>query len=129
MSVISSALAGLNASTRRIEVGASNLVNSQTVGKPGASGEEAAYRPVDAVQISGSGGGPEVVIRERDPANSLTYSPDHALASEEGYVESPNVDIATELVNNKLAQRTYEANLKSISTWDEMQETLLDIKS
>ncbi len=128
-SVLGNALAGMNAATRRIEVGASNIANINTVGKPGGEGSEAAYTPIDAVQISGSAGGPEVVLNARDPATSLSYQPSHPYASEDGLVDSPNVDLGQELVNNKIAQRTYEANIKSIITWDEMQATLLDIKS
>lgn len=127
--VISSALAGMHAATKKVEVGANNIANMNTVGKPGGTGSDAAYVPQDTVQISGPSGGPEVVVKERDPATSLSYQPSHPHASEEGYVESPNVDVATELVNNQIAQRTYEANIASIITWDEMQATLLDIKS
>ncbi|WP_025898798.1 flagellar basal body rod protein FlgC [Sneathiella glossodoripedis] len=128
-SIIGNALAGMNAATRRIDAGASNIANVNTVGKVGGSGSEAAYTPVDAVQVSGPAGGPEVHIKPRDPATSLSYQPSHPHASNDGLVESPNVDLATELVNNKIAQHTYEANIKSIITWDEMQATLLDIKS
>lgn len=128
-SVIGSALAGMNAATRRVSAGTSNITNMQTVGTPGAIGSDAAYKPVDVVNISGPSGGPEAKLVERNPATSLSYQPSHPLASDEGYVESPNVDLATELVNNKIAQRAYEANLKSIIAWDEMQATLLDIKS
>ncbi len=128
-SIMNSALSGMNAASRRVEVGASNIANMNTVGKPGATGAEAAYKPVDAVQFTGPSGGPEVTVKERNPATSLSYQPSHPYASDDGYVESPNVDLATELVNNKIAQRTYEANIKSIITADEMQATLLDIKS
>jgi len=128
-SVIGSALAGMTAATRRVSAGASNIANMQTVGKPGGSGSEAAYKPVDVVNISGPNGGPEAKVVERSPATSLSYQPNHPYASDDGYVESPNIDVATELVNNKIAQRAYEANIKSIITWDDMQATLLDIKS
>jgi len=129
-SAITSALAGMQAAQKKVTVGAGNIANMQTVGKPGENtGPEAAYRPVDAVQITGPGGAPETRYQERDPATSLTYQPSHPYASEEGFVESPNLDLATELVNNKMAQHAYEANIKSIVTWDEMQATLLDIKS
>ena len=129
-SVINSALAGMHAASRKVSVGAGNIANMNTVGRPGeTTGAEAAYRPVDAVQISGAAGLPETRYQERNPATSLSYQPSHPYASDEGYVEAPNVDLATELVNNKIAQRTYEANIKSIITWDEMQATLLDIKS
>ena len=86
-SIMNSALAGMNAASRRVEVGASNIANINTVGKPGATGAEAAYTPVDTVQFTGASGGPEVAVKERDPATSLSYQPSHPYASDEGYVE------------------------------------------
>ncbi|MEH6401951.1 MAG: flagellar basal body rod C-terminal domain-containing protein [Sneathiella sp.] len=128
-SIVGSALAGMRAATTTVAVGASNIANSQTVGTPGATGSTSAYHALDAVQVSGPSNQPEVKVQDRQPFSSLTYQPNNPLASEEGFVETPNVDIATELVNNKLAQRSYEANIKSLMAWDEMQATLLDIKS
>ena len=128
-SILTSALSGMNAATRRVEVGASNIANIQTVGTPGATGEISAYHALDAVQVSGPQNQPEVRVEDRNPFSSLTYQPGNPLASDEGYVETPNVDLATELVNMKIAQRSYEANLKTLITFDEMQATLLDIKS
>ena len=127
--VLGSALAGMRAATRHVATGASNIANSQTVGTPGATGENAAYQALDAVQVSGPGGQPQVHIKPKNPATSFSYQPDHPLAAEDGLVEVPNTDLATNLVNNQIAQRSYEANIKSLVTWDEMQATLLDIKS
>jgi flagellar basal-body rod protein FlgC len=128
-SIMSSALGGMQAATRKVSVGASNIANAQTIGTPGATGKNAAYQPVDAVQFSGAQNVPQTKIVPRNPGTSLSYQPGSPLASNEGFVEAPNVDIASELVNNKIAQRAYEANIRSIITWDEMQATLLDIKS
>lgn len=128
-SIVGSALAGMRAATRHVATGASNIANHQTVGTPGATDENAAYQALDAVQTTGPTGGPEVHIKPKDPATALAYVPDHSLASEGGYVEVPNTDLATNLVNNQIAQRSYEANIASLVTWDEMQATLLDIKS
>lgn len=128
-SVLASALSGMNAASRRVEVSASNIANSQTVGTPGATGEVSAYHALDAVQISGPQNQPEVQVQDRTPFSSLSYQPGNPLASDEGYVQIPNVDLATELVNMKIAQKSYEANIKTLITFDEMQATLLDIKS
>ncbi|GLQ07343.1 flagellar basal body rod protein FlgC [Sneathiella chinensis] len=128
-SIIGSALAGMQASTRKVSVSASNIANSQTVGTPGGTGDQAAYKAINAVQVTGPNGGPETRITPRDPATSLTYSPDHPRASEQGYVESPNVNVAEELVNSKIAQNTYEANIRTLHAWDQMQQALLDIKT
>lgn len=45
-----------------------------------------------------------------------------------GALEGSNVDIATEMVEQIIDQRSFEANLKPIQTADEMLGTLLDIK-
>ena len=41
--------------------------------------------------------------------------------------EASNVDPAEETVQMIMAQRGYEANLKSLATQNEMQEAILDI--
>lgn len=43
-------------------------------------------------------------------------------------LEASNVDLATELVNLIVAQRNFEANSKTISTSDQMTQTVLQIK-
>ena len=45
-----------------------------------------------------------------------------------GAVEGSNVDIATEMVEQIISQRSFEANTKPIRAADEMLGTLLDIK-
>ena len=42
------------------------------------------------------------------------YDPQHPDADEEGYVKTPNVSIATEMVEMISASRSYEANLQSV---------------
>jgi flagellar basal-body rod protein FlgC len=44
------------------------------------------------------------------------YDPGHPDADEEGYVEMPNVDTVTEMVNMISATRAYEANVTVINT-------------
>nr|HPO63258.1 flagellar basal body rod C-terminal domain-containing protein [Candidatus Kapabacteria bacterium] len=40
----------------------------------------------------------------------LVYDPSHPDANEEGYVEMPNINIVTEMVEMISAQRSFEAN-------------------
>lgn len=44
------------------------------------------------------------------------YDPGHADADEEGYVNMPNVDVVTEMVNMISASRAYDANITAINT-------------
>lgn len=124
-SIPTTALAGLNAATTRMNVSASNTVNQLSTGTPG---ENNAYKAKDVVQSS-TGFGPNTHIKERDPATITGYAPNHAGADKKGYVEFPNVDVATELVNQNQARRSYEASLKVLKAWDEMQDSVIDIKS
>ncbi len=74
------------------------------------------------------GGGVRVasIIEDRS-AFKKVYEPGHPDANEEGYVEMPNVDILTEMVNMISATRSYEANVTSINTTKSMAMKALEI--
>lgn len=55
------------------------------------------------------------------------YDPGHPDSDEEGYVEMPNVDIITEMVNMISATRAYEANVTSINTTKSLAMKALEI--
>lgn len=53
------------------------------------------------------------------------YMPDHPAADADGYVEMPNINTFTEMMDMREAQRTYEANLGMIEqSRDMMQRTI-----
>ncbi|OPZ84205.1 MAG: Flagellar basal-body rod protein FlgC [Firmicutes bacterium ADurb.Bin419] len=74
------------------------------------------------------GGGVRVakIIEDRS-AFKMVYEPGHPDANEEGYVEMPNVDILTEMVNMISATRSYEANVTSINTTKSLAMKALEI--
>lgn len=55
------------------------------------------------------------------------YDPGNPDADAEGYVQMPNVDIITEMVNMISATRAYEANVTSINTTKSMAMKALEI--
>lgn len=55
------------------------------------------------------------------------YDPGHPDSDEEGYVQMPNVDIITEMVNMISATRAYEANVTSINTTKSLAMKALEI--
>ncbi len=55
------------------------------------------------------------------------YDPGHPDANEDGYVEMPNIDIVTEMVNMISAARAYEANVTSINTTKSIALKALEI--
>jgi len=66
------------------------------------------------------------IVEDSTPFKRV-YDPGHPDADEEGYVEMPNVDIVTEMVNMISATRAYEANVTSINTTKSMALKALEI--
>ncbi|WP_340149785.1 flagellar basal body rod C-terminal domain-containing protein [uncultured Sneathiella sp.] len=127
--ILGSAISGMTAAAKRAEVSAQNIVNIDSVGSPGAKGENESYKAIEPVQTTDETGAPTVKVRERDPATVNAFVPNNPLANDEGLVESPNVDLASEIINQNLALHSYKANVKMFEVWNELQKVTLDIKS
>ncbi len=75
-----------------------------------------------------SAGGVRVSEVIEDPSEfKLEYDPDHPDANEEGYVEKPNVEVVTEMVDMMSASRAYEANVTALNASKEMYMKALEI--
>ena len=68
-----------------------------------------------------------VAIMEDPQQGSLVYEPGHPDANAEGYVEKPNVNIVTEMVDMITAHRAYEANTTTINAAKAMFNKALEI--
>lgn len=66
------------------------------------------------------------IAEDMSPLKKM-YEPGHPDADENGYVEMPNVDIVTEMVNMISATRAYEANVTSINTSKSLALKALEI--
>lgn len=66
------------------------------------------------------------IAEDQSPFKEV-YDPGHPDANEEGYVQMPNVDVLTEMVNMISATRAYEANVTSINTTKSMAMKALEI--
>ena len=62
-----------------------------------------------------------------DSMGKLVYDPGHPDANADGYVELPNVDIVTEMVDMITASRAYEANVTTINAAKSMAQQALNI--
>jgi len=126
VSSINSSLSGLAAASKRIEVSANNIANQFSTGL-GKTNEP--FVPQDVVSVTAPGGG--VIAKVQDAANPLIsqFDPENPQANEQGFVQAPNVDIAKELVNTKIASYDYKANLKAIEVAGNLEDSLLDIFS
>lgn len=115
MSAIHTALSGLAAYAKQVEVTAHNVANVNTNG----------FKKSRTEFVSVATGGVLPVVQKDESAgptvlNNTGYSPT--------LVELSNVDLGEETVNQILSQRGFEANLNTLKTADDMLGTILDIK-
>ncbi len=122
---ISASLSGLTAASKQVNASASNIANAGTVGAINPSDGPAAYQPVDVVQTTNNNGGVTSTYAGRDPASVVAYQPNSPYADSEGLVSAPNVDLTTEVVNLKLAEIAYKANLTALRVSQDLTEELL----
>ena len=131
------ALSALDAFSKKAAVVSNNIANMHTDG----------YKKSRAILEEGQNGGVEVSIQKIDtPGSPIPHEEDSNVGAEEASNVNPaeeaahneeaanvraeetsNVDPAEETVQMIMAQRGYEANLKSLVTQNEMQEAVLDI--
>ena len=131
---------GLSAERLRMDVTAENLANAQTTRGPDGQ----PYRRKEVVLQQQGGGfetaltsamgsstpaqGVEVAAIVEDPLpNRMIYDPGHPDANGEGYVEMPNVDPVTEMVDLISASRAYEANVTAMQTAKAMFSKTLEL--
>lgn len=62
-----------------------------------------------------------------DPDGILAYEPNHPLADEEGMIRRSAVNLTEQMVYMQLAQRGYQANVRSFESAKEAYETILSI--
>ena len=122
---------GLVAQRIRLDTIAGNIANAQATRRE--DGVPGPYKRRMALFSVGDGkGGPgvhvEKVVEDLSRGN-LVYEPSHpdAIKSgpKRGYVEYPNVDYPTEMVNAMTASRAYEANITAMQVTKDMMSSTL----
>ncbi len=114
-SAIGIALSGLRASETKLAVNANNIANVNTDG----------FKKSRVNMQQASEGGVSVTLTQ-------VNLPGFPLGIDEQtgkQIESSNVDLAGEMVDQMVTRYAFEANVITIKTADEMQQTLLDILS
>jgi flagellar basal-body rod protein FlgC len=133
--VLSIALSGMNAASRRLEVSASNVANASSGGPTADASAEtkASYPPayiaqrVDQVEVPG--GGTVATVGPETPGTISEFDPTAPYADAKGMVAAPNVDLANEAVQQILARENFAANVQVVRVYQRMMQSLLDIKS
>ncbi|MEZ6116624.1 MAG: flagellar basal body rod protein FlgC [Pirellulaceae bacterium] len=128
---------GLSAERLRMEVVAENIANANTTRTPDggpyrrkevvfATAFQDAYRTTVA-DMRQQQGVDVVAIEEDQSPFPKVYQPGHPDADEQGFVEMPNVQMSSEMVDLITASRSYEANLKALRSYRQMVEGVLSL--
>lgn len=124
----------LTAERTRMDVIAENIANAESTQVAGSEGPYRrqhvmlAQKPSEDPLAPDGSGGVEVVgiVADQSPPR-MVYDPSHPDANEQGYVEMPNVDVPTEMVDMIAASRAYEANASALRMSREAVEDALSI--
>ena len=142
---IDASASGLTAERLRMDVISNNIANVNTTRTEGGgpyqrkyvvfrprenSGQEFAGVLSSAMNQAGPkvGAGVRAVgIVADDTQGKLVFDPGHPDANADGYVELPNVNIVTEMVDMITASRAYEANVTAVNAAKSMAMKALDM--
>ncbi len=108
---------------------AHNLANANTMTAPGTEPFRAlrpVVQPLGSRPFAPTGSGVVAVgqVGEAgDPA--LAFDPTHPLADEDGYVQLPMVDVAGMMADLMIAQRHYQANVRTVQSAREAYQSAL----
>lgn len=129
ISAIGIALTGLQSASTRLNASTSNIANFGTTGSL-TDPDNAPYTPLttESKAIDVPGGVQTNIIPRANPYTPA-YDPDSPYADANGIIGTPNVDFAEEIVNIKLAELSYKANLKTIETVGQLFDELIDTVS
>ena len=111
----------VSAQSQRLNVGASNLANADTVAGPDGQAYKARQvvfqtALMGAGNDSGSAGVRVSNISEDQTPGRRIHDPKHPQADAEGYVTYSNVNTVEEMVNMISASRSYQNNIEVMST-------------
>jgi len=125
------AVSGLNVATLRLDVAANNIANALSDGPlpdaANAGNFPAAYTPLRLNQTDVVGGGTSATISAVSPATVPVYDPGAPFADSGRMVVSPNVDLASELVQVLIARYSFAASAQVIRADAQMSAALLNI--
>ncbi|MPM27081.1 Flagellar basal-body rod protein FlgC [bioreactor metagenome] len=135
---IDAAASGLTAERLRMDVISNNIANANTT----RTAEGGAYRRQIVIfeprsgqsfaqflskeMDSGSGVQVSGIAKDNSPTRRV-YDPNHPDADREGYVEMPNINVVSEMVDMITATRAYEANVTAVNAAKSMALKALEI--
>jgi flagellar basal-body rod protein FlgC len=129
-SIIATALSGLDAARKRLEVSAANVANVDSEGAlpddSGTSGTPEPFTPLTVSQQPLVTGGTVATTQPVEPAQSRRYAPNASYARSDGLVAVPNVDLVGEGINQLTASRAYAANAQVLRVGLDLEREAID---
>ena len=122
MPTLETSVRGMSLQQRFLEIIARNIANVNTT----RTAEGGPYRRQIGVARDGAGG-PSAEISQDPQPGRMVYDPGHPDANEAGFVEYPNVDSETEIVDLMVARRAFEANASVFEAAKNMLKRALEI--
>lgn len=123
---LSTSISGLMAASKKASVAATNIANADSVGSIDPSSPHQAYSAKTTENVSSAAGSVQTIVLNRNPPFVPSYEPDSPFAGTDGMVNSPNVNLDEELINTKIAENSYKANLVALKAGIQMQDVLQD---
>lgn len=121
---------GMQAQGRRLRVIAENIANKDSLAdRPGMDPYRRSVVTFQSVldeQTGASRVEVDRVLPDRSPFQ-LRHDPQHPAADENGYVQLPNVNMLTEMMDLREAQRSYDANMNVVEAAKGMVRRTLDM--
>ncbi|PID71907.1 MAG: flagellar biosynthesis protein FlgC [Desulfobulbus propionicus] len=115
ISAMNASLSGLQVTAVRVNSTANNVANLNTDG----------FKKSRVVQSAEELQGVRATVERVETPGPVVQE---QTSDKMEYVEKSNVDLAEEMPSMMMSQHTYNANIKTMQTADEMAATLLDIK-
>lgn len=128
-SILKVATSGMGVFKTWLNAVADNIANINNVAKT----EDPAFQErfisvASRVGADGIGDGAVVTgVQFGDAEGRVVYDANHPYADENGMVRMPDIDLSEQMVYMQLAQRGYQANVRSFESAREAYETILSI--
>ncbi|WP_114422463.1 flagellar basal body rod protein FlgC [Nocardioides houyundeii] len=101
-----------------------NIANANTV----TGTDTDAFQAELVVARARPGGGVDAAgVELGDAEGRMTYSPDHPLADENGYVRMPEIDMSSQMSQMVMAQRGFQASVQVTKTAQDTYNAALQI--
>ncbi len=105
-----------------------NIANINTVKSADGPAFQERFIQASNGDVAGTGGGVKFDgFKYGSAAGQLRYDPTNPVANKDGYVRAPDMNLSDQMTNLILAQRGYQANLKSIESARSAYEAALSL--